>query len=115
MNKLVYIITRRKHSAALAKDLLARGFYITELEASGGFSREKLAIIIVGTEESKIDSLLQAAKKNCSSHEEITVNGVPLPVLGQEDLVQSQAGAKVKVLVGGATIFISPLDRVEKI
>lgn len=115
MNKLVYIITRKKHSAALVKDLLARGFYITELEASGGFSKEKLSIIILGMEESKIDTLLQAAKKNCSSHEEITVNGVPLPVLGQEDLVQSQAGAKARVRVGGATLFISPLDRIEKI
>lgn len=115
MNKLVYIITRKRHAANLARDLLARGFYITELEASGGFSKEKMSIIILGTDEAKIPALLQAAKKNCSAREEISVNGVPLPVLGQEDLVQSQASAKARVQVGGATIFIMPLDRIEKI
>lgn len=115
MNKLIYIITRKKHAAKLTRDLLAQGFYITELEANGGFSKEKLSLIILGTEESKIDTLLRAAKKNCSAHEEITVNSVPLPVLGQEDLVQSQSGNKVRIKVGGAIIFIMPLDQIEKI
>lgn len=115
MKKLVYIVTRKKHSGNLVKDLLAQGFFVTELEANGGFSREKISIILIGTEAEKIETLIQIAKKNCSSHEEINVNGVPLPVQGQEDLIQSQTGDKVRVKVGGATIFISPLDRIEKI
>lgn len=115
MNKLVYIITRKKHAANLIKDLLAQKFFITELEANGGFSREKLSIILLGTDEEKIDNLLQITKKNCSSHEEININGVPLPVQGQEDIIQSQAGDKVRVKVGGATVFITNLERMEKI
>ncbi len=115
MNKLVYIITRKKHATNLIKDLLAKRFFITELEANGGFSREKLAIILLGTEENKIETLLQITKENCASHEEININDVPLPVLGQEDIIQSRASDKVRIKVGGATVFITPLDRLEKI
>lgn len=115
MKKLVYIVTRKKNAASLIKDLLASGFHITELDASGGFSKEKISIVMLGIEQIKMDALLQVTKKNCSSHEEINVNGVPLPVSGQEDLVQSQSGDKVRVKVSGATIFIAPLDRIEKI
>jgi uncharacterized protein YaaQ len=115
MSKLVYIVTRKKNCANLTRDLLTNGFYITELEGWGGFSREKLSLILLGTDESKIESLLKIIKKHCSTQEEITVNGVPLPSLGQEDLLQSHSSDKVRVKVGGATVFIAPLDKIEKV
>lgn len=115
MNKLVYLITRKKHSSKLTRALLAHGFSITELEGSGGFSQEKLAIIMLGTDESKIETILGLARKNSAAREEISINGVPLPVLGQEDLVQTQSGNKARIKVGGTIVFITPLDRIEKI
>ncbi|MFC1721864.1 cyclic-di-AMP receptor [Patescibacteria group bacterium] len=113
--KLLHVITAKKNSNNLTKILLDAGFYITVMEASGGFTKEKFSIIMLGLEEEKVDEVVKLARNCCQKHDVQTVNNVPIPTLGQEDMVQSQTTKTVKINVGGVTILISPLGEIRKV
>lgn len=113
--KLLHIITSKKNSNTLTKSLLDAGFHITMIEAQGGFTKKKFSIIILGLKEEKIDQVKKMAKGCCQRHDVQTVNNVPIPTMGQEDMVQSQTTKTVKIKVGGATILVSPLDEIHKV
>jgi len=113
-SKLVHIITHRKNTNALTKKLVGAKFLVTVMEAQGGFTKEKFSVSMLATEESKIEEIVKIVKSCCAAHKEMTVNSVPIPTLGQEDLVQGRATKSVSVKIGGATILISPLDRIAK-
>jgi len=113
--KIVHIITSKKNSNNLTKSLLKEGFHITVLDAAGGFTKKKFSVIMLGIDESKIEKIIELAKGCCQSHEMKTVNNVPIPTLGQEDLVQAQTTKTVDIKVSGATIFVSPLDEIYKV
>ncbi len=113
--KLLYVITSKKNSNKLTKALLKAGFHITVMEASGGFTKKKFSVIMLGLDENKVDEVVKLAKGCCQTHEAMTVNNVPIPTLGQEDLVQSQTTKTVEIKVGGATIFVVPLDEIRKV
>lgn len=113
--KLVHIITSKKNGNKLTKSLLGKGFHITVVDGLGGFTKKKFSVIMLGLEERKINSIVKLAKNCCQTHKERSVNNIPIPTLGQEDLVQSQPTKTVDIKVGGATILVSPLDEIHKV
>ena len=113
--KLLYVITSKKNSTKLTKAFLDEGFYITALESTGGFSKKKLVIIMLAVPEKSVYQILRIVKKCCPVQIKASVNSVPIPTIGQEDIVQAQSTQTVKVREGGAAIFIAPLDKIHKI
>lgn len=104
--KLIYVIVRNIDSGDVTLALNKKGFYVTKLASTGGFLREGNTTLMIGTEEEKVEEVIQTVKKECGPRKQIVSNPV-----GAADYM----AMNVVVNVGGATIFVMDIDRFEKI
>ncbi|MFC1617971.1 cyclic-di-AMP receptor [Patescibacteria group bacterium] len=113
--KLLHVITNKKNSNKLTKGFLDAGFYVTVMEATGGFTKKKLAIILLAIPEKSIDDAVKVVKKCCPVKVESSTGGIAIPPSGEEDFVQAESVKPTKVREDGATVLISPLDKIRKL
>lgn len=104
--KLIYVIVRNVDSSQVMDVLNKQGFYVTKLASTGGFLREGNTTLMIGTEEEKVDDVINIVKKECGPRQQIVSNPV-----GPAEFSSMQ----VMVSVGGATIFVMDVDRFEQI
>lgn len=94
----------------LVEALLRKEFRATKLASSGGFLRQSNATVLLGVEDDQVDAALQVVKDNCTSRTEV-VNPMP-PIMEPGEFYLPYP---VEVQVGGATVFVLPVDRFERI
>lgn len=104
--KLIYVIVRNIDSGDVTQALNKKGFYVTKLASTGGFLREGNTTLMIGTEEDKVEEVIQIVKKECGPRKQIISNPVG---------TVEYTAMNVVVNVGGATIFVMDIDRFEKI
>jgi len=104
--KLIYVIVRNVDSGRVTDALNKNGFYVTKLASTGGFLREGNTTLMIGTEEEKVDEVIDLVKKECGPRQQIVSNPV-----GPAEFSSMQ----VMVNVGGAIIFVTDVDRFERI
>ncbi|MBB2181364.1 cyclic-di-AMP receptor [Lachnospiraceae bacterium MD1] len=104
--KLIYVIVRNIDSGYVTEALNKKGFYVTKLASTGGFLREGNTTLMIGTDEPKVDEVIDIVKEKCGPRQQIFTN----PVGNIE-----YASMNTVVHVGGATIFVMDVDRFEKI
>ncbi len=106
--KLIYAIVNSDDSHAVSKALTSNGFFATKLASTGGFLSAGNTTFLICTEDEKVDLAVDTIKEK--SHK-------------RKQLVQSAASSgfgasatfPVEVSVGGATIFITDVERFEKV
>ena len=104
--KLIYAIVRNIDSGYVTEALNKEGFYVTKLASTGGFLREGNTTLMIGTEEEQVDTVIDIVKKECGPRQQIISNPVG---------TAEYAAMNTVVNVGGATIFVTDVDRFEKI
>lgn len=104
--KLIYAIVRNIDSSHVTGALNKKGFYVTKLASTGGFLREGNTTLMIGTQEDKVDEVIEIVKKECGPRKQIYTNNVGIGEYDSMNMV---------VNVGGATIFVTDVDRFEKI
>lgn len=104
--KLIYAIVRSSDSGLVTEALNKKGFYVTKLASTGGFLREGNTTLMIVTEEDKIDNVIDTVKKECGPRQQIISNPVG---------TAEYAAMNAVVNVGGATIFVTDVERFEKI
>lgn len=104
--KLIYVIVRNVDSGYVTEALNKSGYYVTKLASTGGFLREGNTTLMIGTDEDKVDQVIDIVKKECGERKQIIANPIG---------VAEFASMNVAVNVGGATIFVMDVDRYEKI
>ncbi|NLZ82901.1 MAG: hypothetical protein GX915_04465 [Clostridiales bacterium] len=104
--KLVYVIVRNNDSSQVTETLNRKGFYVTKMASTGGFLREGNTTLLIGTDEYKIDEVIEIVKKECGPRQQIFMNNM---APGDYSAMNSV------VNVGGATIFVMDVERFEKI
>ncbi|OFK58026.1 hypothetical protein HMPREF2811_06075 [Globicatella sp. HMSC072A10] len=92
------------------KNILSDAFYeadirATKLSSTGGFLRSGNTTFMVGIEEDRVDEVLDIIKHSCQSREQFISSPVNLDVS-----LDVTASYPVKVKVGGATVFVLPID-----
>ncbi|MGX7074623.1 cyclic-di-AMP receptor [Globicatella sanguinis] len=92
------------------KNILSDAFYeadirATKLSSTGGFLRSGNTTFMVGIEEDRVDEVLDIIKNSCQSREQFISSPVNLDVS-----LDVTASYPVKVKVGGATVFVLPID-----
>jgi uncharacterized protein YaaQ len=108
--KLVVAIVHNEDAKALVDGLLEREFRATRLHSSGGFLRQSNATIIVGVEDAQVDEVVDVVRANCTSRSQV-VNPMP-PIMEPGEFFMPYP---LEVEVGGATVFVLPVDRVERL
>ena len=108
--KLVVAIVHNEDAGALVDALLDKEYRATRLHSSGGFLKQSNATIILGVEDASIDAVLEIIRETCHARTQI-VNPMP-PIMEPGEFFMPYP---LEVEVGGATVFVLPVERFERL
>ena len=103
--KLLIAVVQDKDSNRLVDALGEGNFQTTKLATTGGFLKEGNTTLMIGCEDQYVDEALETIRDNCSQREQMVA---PISPMGGN--ADSYIPKPVKVEVGGATVFILPID-----
>jgi len=105
--KLLIVITSDDDAEKLIEKLLGRGYPATKVSSTGGFLRRGSATILSGIEAAEIDTVMEIIRTECKARVEMApALAMPLPGI--------YPTPPTELRVGGAIIFVLPVERFEK-
>jgi uncharacterized protein YaaQ len=108
--KLVVAVVHNEDARVLIDALLAHQYRATWLHSSGGFLKQSNATILLGVDEEKVEEVVGLVRDNCHSRTQ-TVSPIP-PIMEPGEFFMPYP---LEVEVGGAVVFVLPVDRFERI
>jgi len=105
--KLLVIIASSEDADALIRRLVERGYPATKVSSTGGFLRRGNATIFSGVDAQDVDLVINIVRSECRARTEM----VPMPAL---PLPGSMPSEPRQVRLGGAIVFVLPVERFEK-
>jgi len=108
--KLVVAIVHNEDAGALVDALLEKEYRATRLHSSGGFLKQSNATVILGVEDTQIEEVLGVIRATCNARIQV-VNPMP-PIMEPGEFFMPYP---LEVEVGGATVFILPVERFERL
>jgi uncharacterized protein YaaQ len=108
--KLVVMIVSDQDADRLMNRLVEEGLPATKIGSSGGFLRRGNATILSGVADEQVDDVVALVDDLCHARKEY-VPVQTLPFLGEGTF----SAEPVEVRVGGAIVFVVPVDRFERI
>jgi uncharacterized protein YaaQ len=108
--KLIVAIVHNEDAGVLVDALLEKEFRATRLHSSGGFLKQSNATILVGVDEAAVDDVMAVIRANCKSRTQV-VNPMP-PIMEPGEFFMPYP---LEVEVGGATVFVLPIERFERL
>mgnify|MGYP001188995592 FL=1 len=103
--KLIIAVVQDKDSNRLINALNEAKFQATKLATTGGFLKEGNTTLMIGCQDEYVDEALEIIKENCSQREQMVA---PISPMGGS--ADSYIPNPVKVEVGGATVFVLPIE-----
>jgi uncharacterized protein YaaQ len=108
--KLVVAIVHNEDAGALVDALLEKEFRATRLHSSGGFLKQSNATVLLGVEDAEVEEVVAIVRENCTSRKQV-VNPMP-PIMEPGEFFMPYP---LEVEVGGATVFVVPVERFERL
>jgi uncharacterized protein YaaQ len=106
--KLLIIIAADADADVLIQRLVERGYPATKISSSGGFLRRGNATILSGVDADELEKVLAIVRQECQARTEfLPAQVLPFP----ESILPAEP---VEVRVGGAIVFVIPVERFEK-
>ena len=107
--KLVIAIVQDKDSHRLSNALVKENVRATKLASTGGFLKAGNTTFFIGVDDNRIDEVKQIIKENCKAREQLVT---PVSSLGGN--ADSYIPYPVEVQVGGATVFVLPIEQFDQ-
>ena len=104
--KLIVAVVQDQDSNRLSNALTKAKFRATKLASTGGFLRSGNTTFLIGTDDSLVASALELIRDNCRAREQM---GAPVSPMGGN--ADSYIPYPVEVEVGGATVFVLPIEQ----
>jgi len=104
--KLAVCIVHNRDKNRLTDELLRQGFKFTLIGSTGGFLREGNSTLLIGIEDNQAQTIRDILANHCQSREQV----VNLAMFEANAPQAGMLGAPIKVPVGGAVLFILPVD-----
>ena len=108
--RLVLAIIHNEDAGALVDGLLEKDYRATRLHSSGGFLKQSNATIVLGVEDDRVDDVLAIIAEHCTARTQV-VNPMP-PIMEPGEFFMPYP---LEVEVGGATVFVVPVERFERL
>ncbi len=108
--KLIVAIVHNEDARALVDAVLARQFRATWLHSSGGFLKQSNATVLVGVEDDQVETVVSIVRDNCHSRTQV-ISPIP-PIMEPGEFYLPYP---LEVEVGGAVVFVLPVDRFERV
>lgn len=106
--KLIYAIINNDDSHDVSAALTKSGFFATKLASTGGFLMSGNTTFMICADDDKVDRIIEIIKERSRRRKQY----VPA---GNYTGTEMQGSYPVEVSVGGATIFVTDVERFEKI
>ncbi|MCI3923291.1 cyclic-di-AMP receptor [Paenibacillus sp. TRM 82003] len=106
--KLVMAVVQDKDSNRLSNALIKEGIRATKMASTGGFLRAGNTTFMIGIEDERVKDVLEVIKANCKVRDQLVT-----PVTPMGGTTDSYIPFPVEVQVGGAAVFIMPVERFE--
>ncbi|OWA33168.1 hypothetical protein B9G55_22905 [Saccharibacillus sp. O16] len=106
--KLIIAIVQDKDSNRLSGELVKSNFRATKLASTGGFLRAGNTTFLIGVDDSQVEAVMNVIRNSCKVREQLVT-----PVTPMSGTTDSYLPLPVEVQVGGATVFVLPVDRFE--
>ncbi|EIA7133634.1 hypothetical protein CFSAN002345_001622 [Listeria monocytogenes CFSAN002345] len=103
--KLIFAIVQDQDSNRLSDALTKGNFGATKLATTGGFLKAGNTTFIIGTEDERVEDALAIIKENCKAREQMMTSSASLGVT-----VDTYVPYPIEVQVGGATVFVMPVE-----
>ena len=104
--KLVFAIVNKDDSNMVASALIRAGFPTTKLATTGGFLKAGNTTFLLGIEDDRVDEAIEVIKKYSKKRTQMVSSNI---YGGSE-----YTAFPVEVTVGGATVFVTDVNRYEK-
>ncbi|MGH7763750.1 MAG: cyclic-di-AMP receptor [Candidatus Dormibacteraceae bacterium] len=108
--KLVIAVVQGEDAQHAVAALAEAGFGSTRLSSSGGFLQQGNVTLLIGVEEGQVENALKIIRESCHERSRYLTPVPPMAEPGEFFMAYS-----VEVQVGGATVFVVPVDSFEKI
>ena len=106
--KLLVVIAANDDADSLIQKLVQRGYPATKVSSTGGFLRRGNATILSGVDADDVENVLAIIRAECRARTEfLPAQALPFP----ESIYPAEP---VQVRVGGAIVFVVPVERFEK-
>ena len=103
--KLLVAIVQDQAQQILGKAFLENNIRATKLSSTGGFLRSGNTTFLIGIEDERIDEVLEIIKQSCQSREQFVSSPIHLDMN-----LEVTNTYPLKVDVGGAIVFVLPID-----
>lgn len=104
--KLIIAVVQDQDQNVLSSAFFEANIRATKLSSTGGFLRSGNTTFIIGIEEDRVDEVLNIIQNSCQAREQFVSSTMNIDV--SFDVATSYP---VKVEVGGATVFVLPIDQ----
>ncbi|MEC0094156.1 hypothetical protein PMSD_15065 [Paenibacillus macquariensis subsp. defensor] len=106
--KLIIAIVQDKDSNRLSGELVKANFRATKLASTGGFLRAGNTTFMIGIDDDQVEAVMTVINKSCKVREQLVT-----PITPMSGTTDSYLPLPVEVQVGGATVFVMPVERFE--
>ncbi|MCH5324413.1 MAG: cyclic-di-AMP receptor [Eubacterium sp.] len=108
--KLIYAIVNNDDSREVQSGITRAGFQATKLASTGGFLMAGNTTFLICSENDRVDEIIGIIKQHSHKRKEVVTSAAEsYGGLGYS------SGVPVEVFVGGATIFVTDIERFEKV
>ncbi|MCX7747341.1 MAG: cyclic-di-AMP receptor [Clostridia bacterium] len=108
--KLVFAIVQDEDGRKVMDELNKGGFSVTMLSSTGGFLRSGNTTLMAGVEDDRVEEVIKIIEKKSKSRKQMINSSMPPNGLGGAYIAYP-----MEVEVGGATIFVTDVERFEKV
>ncbi len=105
--KMITAIVNKKDAGEVCESLTEGKITFTKISTTGGFLKAGNTTLLIGVEDEQVEDVIKLIRKHCARRME------PMPSVVSAG-VPTFGYYKTEVLVGGATVFVSPVERFEK-
>lgn len=106
--KLVYAIVNNDDSHSVSSSLTKEGFQATKLASTGGFLMSGNTTFLICAEDDKIDTVINIISQHSRKRKQFVPSTASYGV-------GAFTSYPIEVTVGGATIFVTDIERFEKV
>ncbi|AXI00706.1 hypothetical protein DV702_13865 [Sporosarcina sp. PTS2304] len=104
--KLIVAVVQDQDSNRLSSALTKSDFRNTKLASTGGFLRAGNTTFLMGVEDELVSKALDLIRENCRSRDQMVA-----PVSPMGGNADSYIPYPIEVEVGGATVFVLPIEQ----
>ena len=110
--KMILTIVRNEDAPLLLNELNEKKYYVTKLATTGGFLKKGNTTLLMGIEDEQVEEVCEIIRQHSGKRQQIMYTP---PTPSNVSVYNSVSSVPVNVEVGGATIFILPVEEERKV